>query len=42
MVHPKRLNKIKLEDVIAIFTLTLNIGTTHLFEGFNQKNSLSL
>ena len=48
----KRLHKIKLEDVIAILSLSLflaevinvlhRIVTTHLFEGFKQKKFISL
>ena len=61
-MHPKRLNKIKLEDAIAILTLShflaevfnilhriSNINSLNfqhcnnsIFEGFKQKNSLSL
>ena len=34
MVHPKRLNKIKLEDVIAILTLSLFVADKLLIYGF--------
>ena len=41
MVHPKRLNKIKLEDVIAILTLSLFLAEIiHILHRIQYINSL--